>query len=320
MPAFPPSTSHAVTACPAPAPASRRLGPPRCIAQAVVGSPLGDIRLACTAHGLAGLWFIGQRDDPGPAVAPLAAHRWLQQAADELCGYWRRTPADPLPAGRFQVPLDLHGTSFQQAVWRALQAVPEGRTDSYARLAARAGHAGAVRAVGAAVGRNPVSIIVPCHRIVAGDGRLTGFGGGLPRKLALLRLEGVLPGPMGEGRSPDASENASGEGGQDLAANAGGLPAGARPGGVRPDAARPPIGLFDWSQPELPAAALARLRVPRPAGRPGRGPAPDASAAASPHAMPAPPALPPAGGDTAHASRAQATAQADLPWGDADTA
>ncbi|MBI5333139.1 MAG: methylated-DNA--[protein]-cysteine S-methyltransferase [Burkholderiales bacterium] len=284
MPAFPPSTSHAVTARPAAAPAARRLGPPGCIAQAVVGSPLGDIRLACTAHGLAGLWFIGQRDDPGPAVAPLAAHRWLQQAADELCGYWRRTPADPLPAGRFQVPLDLHGTPFQQAVWRALQAVPEGRTDSYARLAARAGHAGALRAVGAAVGRNPVSIIVPCHRIVASDGRLTGFGGGLPRKLALLRLEGVLPGPMGEGRSGDA---------------------------------QPPIGLIDWSQPELPAAALARLRVPRPAGRPGRGPAPDASAASRPHAMSA---LPPAGGDTAHASRAQATAQAELPWGDADTA
>lgn len=294
MPAFPPSTSHAVTARPAPAPAARRLGPPGCIAQAVVGSPLGDIRLACTAHGLAGLWFIGQRDDPGPAVAPLAAHRWLQQAADELCGYWRRTPAGPLPAGRFQVPLDLHGTPFQQAVWRALQAVPEGRTDSYARLAARAGHAGALRAVGAAVGRNPVSIIVPCHRIVASDGRLTGFGGGLPRKLALLRLEGALPGPQ-PGGDPRSSRPAV---------------SGAVSPGTRPVTASP-AGTASAGQPASAAEApgpsislLARLRVPPSAWWPGshNGRDAPAHADAQPHAH------------AATARLAGRPAQAELPW------
>lgn len=282
---------HAVTARPASASAARSLGPPRCIAQAVVGSPLGDIRLACTARGLAGLWFAGQRDDPGPTVAPLAAHRWLEQAADELGSYWRRTRAGPLQGTRFQVPLDLHGTPFQQAVWRALQAVPEGCTDSYANLATRAGHAGAVRAVGAAVGRNPVSIIVPCHRIVASDGRLTGFGGGLPRKLALLRLEGVLPGLMAE-RGP-----------QDR------VPAGAPPSGARCDTAQAQIGWMAAVEPSLPAATLARLRVPRPTGRPTQDRMQDASQAPSPHDVSA---RPPAGGDATLA----VPAQAELPWAD----
>jgi methylated-DNA-[protein]-cysteine S-methyltransferase len=90
------------------------------------------------------------------------------------------------------VPLDLQGTPFQQAVWRTLLGIAPGATRSYSELARDAGAAGAVRAVGAAVGRNPVSVIVPCHRVIGRDGSLTGYAGGLPRKTALLQLEGAL--------------------------------------------------------------------------------------------------------------------------------
>ena len=84
--------------------------------------------------------------------------------------------------------------AFQQAVWRTLLDIPAGRTSTYAAVAARAGSARAVRAAGAAIGRNPLSIIVPCHRVLGRDGSLTGYAGGLQRKQALLRLEGALPG------------------------------------------------------------------------------------------------------------------------------
>jgi methylated-DNA-[protein]-cysteine S-methyltransferase len=90
------------------------------------------------------------------------------------------------------LPLDLHGTAFQQSVWRALCAIEAGATQSYAAVARSVGSPQAVRAVGAAVGRNPVSVIVPCHRVVGTDGSLTGYAGGLERKRALLALEGAL--------------------------------------------------------------------------------------------------------------------------------
>ena len=91
----------------------------------------------------------------------------------------------------FDVPLDLSvGTAFQQAVWQALRQIPYGKTSSYLALASAMGKPSATRAVGAAVGRNPVSIIVPCHRVLGSTGRLTGYAGGLWRKQALLQLEG----------------------------------------------------------------------------------------------------------------------------------
>ncbi|HAL40009.1 MAG TPA: cysteine methyltransferase, partial [Polaromonas sp.] len=94
---------------------------------------------------------------------------------------------------RFEVPLDLAcGTAFQQSVWQALLAIPYGRTASYGEVSRRIGKPTAVRAVGAAVGRNPVSIIVPCHRVMGANGSLTGYAGGLDRKTALLKLEGAL--------------------------------------------------------------------------------------------------------------------------------
>ena len=91
----------------------------------------------------------------------------------------------------FDVPLDLSaGTPFQQAVWRALICIPFGSSCSYGQIVAVIGRPGAVRAVGAAVGANPISIIVPCHRVLGGNGSLTGYSGGLTRKAALLRVEG----------------------------------------------------------------------------------------------------------------------------------
>jgi methylated-DNA-[protein]-cysteine S-methyltransferase len=94
---------------------------------------------------------------------------------------------------QFDVPVDLgRGTPFQQSVWAALRGIPPGATTSYGAISQRLGKASAVRAVGGAVGRNPISIIVPCHRVVGANGAMTGYAGGLPRKVALLQLESHL--------------------------------------------------------------------------------------------------------------------------------
>lgn len=153
-------------------------------------SPLGPLRLARSAHGLCGVWF-EQDQKHAPASASFAPEDdrpedpLLQQACQQLQAYF---------SGRlqaFDVPLDLSaGTAFQQAVWQALLAVPAGQTCSYLALATRLGKPSATRAVGAAVGCNPVSIIVPCHRVLGSTGQLTGYAGGLWRKQALLQLEG----------------------------------------------------------------------------------------------------------------------------------
>ena len=156
-------------------------------AQHRVESPLGPILLARTAAGLAGLWFDGQKDHPGTLDAPTHPDDpLLAQTAGELQDFWAGRPVV------FSAPLDLLGTPFQRAVWQALLDIPTGRTWSYRQMAERIGAPSASRAVGAAVGRNPVSIIVPCHRVVGTSGGLTGYAGGLERKVALLRLEGVL--------------------------------------------------------------------------------------------------------------------------------
>ncbi|MET0210068.1 MAG: methylated-DNA--[protein]-cysteine S-methyltransferase [Burkholderiaceae bacterium] len=156
------------------------------IAQARGETPLGLVTLAATEQGLAGLWFEGQKHHPGVLDAPVdAGNRWIVQALAELQGYWSRSHA------RFAVPLDLRGTPFQRSVWQALTRIEAGATRSYGALAAQLGCAAAVRAVGAAVGRNPVSVIVPCHRVIGSDGALTGYAGGLDRKVELLRLEGA---------------------------------------------------------------------------------------------------------------------------------
>lgn len=155
-----------------------------------VASPLGAIRLAASPRGLAGLWFDGQRHQPdASAWLEAPAHPLLRRTALLLQAYFAGR-ASALPA---DLPLDLQaGTAFQQAVWQALLRIPRGGTTSYGGIAADLGRPAAVRAVGAAVGRNPISILVPCHRVLGRDGSLTGYAGGLDRKTALLRLEGVL--------------------------------------------------------------------------------------------------------------------------------
>jgi methylated-DNA-[protein]-cysteine S-methyltransferase len=114
-------------------------------------------------------------------------HPHLQAAARALAAYFdgAATPLDGLA-------LDMHGTPFQRAIWRALIALPRGCTSTYGRIAADAGSPAAVRAAGAAIGRNPVSVLVPCHRVLGQGGGLTGYAGGLHRKTALLQAEGVL--------------------------------------------------------------------------------------------------------------------------------
>jgi methylated-DNA-[protein]-cysteine S-methyltransferase len=151
----------------------------------IVRTKLGAFRVQYTAHGIAALDFPGfggsrfrvTTNNPPPFVRNFA--RQLQQFADGKPVRWR-------------VPLDLSaGTNFQQAVWRVLTKIPRGETRSYGWVAQQIGKPTASRAVGAACGANPVPVIVPCHRVIAGDGSLGGFGGGLPMKKKLLRIEGT---------------------------------------------------------------------------------------------------------------------------------
>jgi methylated-DNA-[protein]-cysteine S-methyltransferase len=143
-------------------------------------SALGPLTLTIGPDGLRGLWFPGRapavdearRDEA--ALAPAVA-----QLEEYLAG----------ERDRFELDLDLRGTPFQRSVWDALREIPYGSTVSYSELARTIGRPDVVRAVGAAVGRTPVPIIVPCHRVVGADGSLTGYGGGLHRKRALLDLE-----------------------------------------------------------------------------------------------------------------------------------
>lgn len=161
-----------------------------------VDTPLGPVRLAASGRGVCGLWFEGQRHAPasldGHSAWPVADdHPVLCLAAEQLAA-WLAAKRH-----RFDLPLDFScGTPFQQAVWRALLDINWGRTCSYGDLARVAGSPSAVRAVGAAVGRNPLSLVVPCHRVLGAGGALTGYAGGLDRKRALLVMEAgeALPG------------------------------------------------------------------------------------------------------------------------------
>lgn len=156
----------------------------RITAQATYTTPLGQVLIARTEEGLAGLWFESQKWHPAPIDAPERPDDpLLREAATQVTDYFagRRT--------RFELPLDLQGSPFQQSVWQALRNIECGATQSYADIARSIGVPQAVRAVGAAVGRNPVSVIVPCHRVLGSGGQLTGYAGGLDRKRALLALE-----------------------------------------------------------------------------------------------------------------------------------
>lgn len=161
--------------------------------QTTVDSPLGKLRLCASPSGLAGIWFHDQRHLPEDAHFAqwpnLAAeqHPTLDAATEWLNAYFAGVIKP------WNQPLDMAaGTSFQQSVWTTLMAIPAGSTLSYGQVALAIGRPAAVRAVGAAVGRNPLSILVPCHRVMGANGALTGYAGGLERKKALLKLEGAL--------------------------------------------------------------------------------------------------------------------------------
>ncbi|KKW92834.1 MULTISPECIES: methylated-DNA--[protein]-cysteine S-methyltransferase [Sphingobium] len=153
-----------------------------------MASPVGELTLVANERGLAAvLW---ENDDPMRVRleprAEAVEHDVLDEAVRQLGEYF---------AGRrkaFDLPLDFKGTDFQKSVWAALLTIPFGETRSYADIAIQIGKPSACRAVGAANGRNPISIIAPCHRVVGANGALTGFAGGLQAKQYLLGLEGGL--------------------------------------------------------------------------------------------------------------------------------
>ena len=148
-------------------------------------SPLGPLVLGASERGLCGVYFAAHKHFKGIQDWCRAPdHATLREAARQLDEYFgqRRT--------RFDLPLDMDcGTEFQRSVWQELTAIPFGHSTSYAALAQRIGNPRAVQAVGAANGCNPLSIVVPCHRVIGGDGSLTGYGGGLVRKKWLLKFE-----------------------------------------------------------------------------------------------------------------------------------
>ena len=171
-------------------------------------SSLGSITIASDGEALTGLWFDGQRHFGGTLSADrqetflpvfAEADRWLDR-------YFSREIPD------FTPPLNLRGTSFRLLVWKQLLLIPYGQTLSYGqladRLSVRTGCRVSARAVGGAVGHNPVSLIVPCHRVVGADGRLTGYAGGTGRKAALLRMESGITNTFKENPNHADTENA----------------------------------------------------------------------------------------------------------------
>ena len=155
-----------------------------------IDSPIGRLLLAGDGTTLRLLWFVNGRHVATPDPSWVEAPRAFREVTAQLTAYF---------GGRlraFEVPVDPGGTPFQSRVWRALQDIPYGQTESYGALARRLGDPKAVRAVGLANGANPISIIIPCHRVVGSDGSLVGYGGGLERKRWLLdhetRVAGVI--------------------------------------------------------------------------------------------------------------------------------
>ena len=158
------------------------------ITQSRYDSPLGCMVLAATPTHLMGAWFDGQNHQPNPQTWPVDdSHPLLVKTKQQLNTYFKN------PAFMFDLPLQLNqGTIFQQAIWRALAGIAAGQTTSYGWLSAHIGKPAAVRAAGGAIGRNPFSVIIPCHRVIGAGGALTGYAGGLARKTALLQHEGAL--------------------------------------------------------------------------------------------------------------------------------
>ena len=151
--------------------------------ESVMKTPVGSLRLLASERGVAGIYFEDHKNMPQRSALPNDDHPILKTIALQLQQYFEGTRQ------RFEVPLDPQGTDFQKQVWSALTEIPYGQTESYGQLAARLGNPQASRAVGRANGLNPISIIVPCHRVVGASGKLTGYAGGLETKQWLLQHE-----------------------------------------------------------------------------------------------------------------------------------
>ena len=159
----------------------------------VIDSPIGPLTLVAAAGRLTGLYMDAQRHRPGDEVIGTPGEEEAEpfaSAAAQLTAYFAGQLTE------FDLPLAPAGTQFQRTVWAALRQIPYGETWSYGQLASKIGNPAAVRAVGLANGRNPIAVVIPCHRVIGADGSLTGYGGGLGRKRFLLELEaGSAPGP-----------------------------------------------------------------------------------------------------------------------------
>lgn len=153
----------------------------------LIPTPFGLATAAASANGLRSLALSpGAGPLPGPPPAGSPQERTILSTVAQLEEYFARGRQ------RFELPLDPQGTSFQMRVWRELQGIPYGQTISYAELAKRLGDPKCIRAAGRANGSNPIWIIIPCHRVIGADGGMTGYGGGIEVKRALLELEGAL--------------------------------------------------------------------------------------------------------------------------------
>ncbi|MBB4688970.1 methylated-DNA-[protein]-cysteine S-methyltransferase [Amycolatopsis jiangsuensis] len=149
----------------------------------VLESPVGPLTVVARDGALAGLYLERHRHQPDPATFGDRDDRPFTEVKRQLGEYFAGERTE------FDLPLALRGTPFQQTVWQQLTRIPYGETITYRELAEHIGRPGAFRAVGLANGRNPVSIVVPCHRVVGSNGDLTGYGGGVDRKRRLLELE-----------------------------------------------------------------------------------------------------------------------------------
>jgi methylated-DNA-[protein]-cysteine S-methyltransferase len=161
------------------------------IRYARIATPAGNLFATAENGAITGIYFEGQKYFP-----PMddwkedAGAEPLRECARQLREYFEGTRTG------FDLPLAPEGTEFQHRVWREIARIPFGETITYAELARRAGAPGSARAAGAATGRNPITLVVPCHRVVGTDGSLTGYAGGLERKTRLLEIEGALQGSL----------------------------------------------------------------------------------------------------------------------------
>lgn len=147
-------------------------------------SPLGPIKIAGDANAIKMITFVDEKGEEGSGVMPLVIRKCKKQLAEYFEGQRKQ----------FNIPLAPEGTDFQQEVWKVLLDIPFGTTSTYAKQSIKLGDIKKIRAVGTANGKNPVAIIIPCHRVIGSDGSLTGYAGGLDKKEWLLRHEKSMPG------------------------------------------------------------------------------------------------------------------------------